>query len=194
MGKRKARLADTLVKAVAKRRAPKAPKTKADAPGAKALAGIGDNSRKVAPLERSDREIQDGFIRHLRNINVYEARLTAVKSQLAALYAKAKNDGYKKRQFQLARDFEDVKGEARINALMDDTLRVARWIGHPLGAQLDLFRETPAVPFPRESGRLASMSNKPRKPEIAPNTEAYEQWMEGYDEHQRELMEGFKAQ
>ena len=75
-------------------------------------------------------------------------------------------------------------------------LQVARWLGHPMGAQLDMFEapdRTPIADRAYDEGKQASIENRSAKPSYAPETEAYRSYMSGYHDHQRELAGGLKA-
>ena len=164
------------------RRRPRgAPKTKSDVPGAKALAGIGHNSG----------EQRETFLHHRTNWRAAMAAKALADKRVSDLKKLLKRDGFTVKQFQIADDLETVTGEEKLTTLVRSIQQVAVWQDHPLGRQLDMFQPS-AVPFPFEAGRLASMSNKPRKPPHAPGTESYDQWMNGYAEHQSELAAKFK--
>lgn len=173
------------------------PKTKTTAPGADALAAIGHNSS--GPVERSAAEVQELFLSHRRAWTRAITQVAAAKQSLSKVKALLKQDGFKVRQMQIADDLGTVNGEAKRTNEVDDVLRVARWIGHPMGAQLDLFAQASttlsAESQQYERGRAASADNQPRKPPdyFAVGSDPYETWLEGYDDHQRELAGGFKA-
>jgi hypothetical protein len=123
------------------------------------------------------------FLSH--NGSVVEAR--------AKVVAAKKILDFPKKEFDIARDLASgVRGETKIKADVTTRLRVARYIGHKLGAQYDLFAEpdrTPAVDTAYDAGKMASMNNEPRKPPHAPETEQYRAWVAGYNDHQGTLGE-----
>lgn len=171
---------------------PKAAKA-AKAPKAKAKAvkpGLGHNS------ERSADAIRSGFNSH-RSIWV---RLTAEQKAIDRKWTDAKAalkaDGYKVLHMQIADDLAgSPKQEAKVHSAVHDRLQVAQWVGHPLGAQLDLFSQpdrTPAVDRAYDEGKQASMENKPRQPPYDPGVPQYQRWLEGYADHQSTLAAGFK--
>lgn len=165
------------------------PRTKKTAPGSAALKGLG-------PVERTEDQVRELFLKHRNPWNAAQASLKSAKKRLADVVAALKNDGFKKKQMEIADMFGEVKGEARVTAEVADRLQVARWLGHPMGAQLDLFAQpdrTPITESAYDAGKMASMQNEGRKPPHAPETEAYRSWMSGYEDHQRELAGKFKS-
>ena len=172
---------------------PRKPRTRPDAPGADAP-GIGDNSRAGASRLTPDQE-RELFLSHRTTWNAWQAKLKAVEAIGIDVKAALKADGFTVKQMQIADDLATVKGEARVVGEVTDRLKVARWIGHAMGAQLDLFEQpdrTPIVDRAYDEGKQASMENKPRSPPHAPGTAAYDAWMNGYSDHQEELASKFK--
>ena len=168
--------------------------TKKGVPGGDDDAGIGHNGGE--PAELTDEERRQLFASHRSSWNGWMAKSKALKELEKDVKAALKSDGFTVKQMQIADDLADVKGEAKVKAEVDDRLRVARWVGHPLGAQLDLFEQpdrTPITDRAYEEGRQCSIDNKPAKPKYAPETEAYGSYMAGYHDHQREIVGGMKA-
>lgn len=167
-------------------RKPRTAKTKPDAPGA-APPGAGDNSSK-----RNADEVRELFTSHRSSWNGYKAKLAVVEKLERDVKAALKADGFTVKQMEIADSLATVKGEAKVTGEVKDRLQVARWIGHPMGAQLDMFEQpdrTPAADRAFDEGKQASMENKPRKPPHDPSTTQYGRWMEGYDTHQSDLAE-----
>lgn len=194
MAKKAAKAPKKPAKAAKAPKAPRMPKTKANAPGAAAVqaAGPGHNSDK-----RTEDEIREGFLQHRTAWTHYKAKLAVVEKLGKDVKADLKADGYKVIQMQIADDLAgSPKAEAKIQMQVEDRLQVARWIGHPMGSQLDLFSQpdrTPAVDRSFDAGLQASMENKPRKAPHSPETPQAASWYAGYDKHQGELHKGFKA-
>ena len=115
---------------------------------------------------------------------------------MADVVSALKADGFTKKQMQIADDLGTVKGAVKIETEVSDRLKVARWIGHALGAQMDLFEQpdrTPAVDIAYDEGKRASMTNARAKPDYAPSSPQYAWYMAGYHDHQRELAGGIRA-
>jgi hypothetical protein len=175
------------------------PKTKEGVPGAAGVAGAagkGDNSKPKHNLTPEDQRAL--FIHHRVAWAELQAKQAAVDKIAITVKAALKKDGFTVGQMKIADSLGDLKGEAKIQGEVKDRLQVARWIGHPLGAQLDLFADMKAAPqaAPYEVGKSDSMANLPAKPQdhgYAPGTEQHDRYMAGYSDHQRELAGGIKA-
>jgi hypothetical protein len=180
----------------AKTKAPKAmpaPKTKRSAPGAAAVQdGMEHNSKDA----RTADEIQKGFLQHRQEWNRWMAKAKVLGKLEKEVKANLKSDGYTVKQMQIADQLlGSPQAEAKVQGEVTDRLQVAQWVGHPMGAQMDLFAQpdrTPAVDRARAAGKIASMEDKPRKPPHSPETEQAAAWYAGYDAHQHDLHKGFK--
>lgn len=176
-------------------------RTKANAPGA-AAAVPGHNSDAAAggdddaPVELSSDDMQALFFQHRTKWNEYKAKQAVVDQFYDDMTGALKNDGFTIKQMKIADDLMDVAGEAKVKAEVKDRLQVATWMGHPLGAQLDMFDQpddTPLVDRAYAAGRRQSMQNLPLQPPHSPETEAYRAYCAGYHDHQRELAGGIRA-
>lgn len=166
------------------------PKTKGDVPGAAGVASAGHNSKgsKLTPDE--ERQL---FLRHRTTWNEYQAKLKVVEKIGIDVKAALKADGFKVGQMVIADQLTTVKGEAKVVGEVSDRLKVARWIGHAMGNQLDLFEQpdrTPSVDRAFDEGKQSSMENKPRKSPYAAELEQSRTWYAGYDKHQETLQGG----
>lgn len=138
--------------------------------------------------QRNDDQIRAGFNQHRQAW----VQLTAKQKTLDKLWTDAKAalkaDGYKVIQMQIADDLAgSPKQEAKVHVAVQDRLQVAKWIGHPLGAQLDLFAQpdrTPAVDRAYDLGKQAFMENQPAKPPYDSSTPQYAKWLEGHSDAQ----------
>jgi hypothetical protein len=170
------------------------PKTKDNVPGAAGNAG--DNSKPKHNLTPEDQRAL--FVHHRVAWAELQTKQKAVDEIAIKVKAALKKDGFTVKQMEIADQLGDLKGEAKIQGEVKDRLQVARWIGHPLGAQLDLFADMKAAPqvSPYDLGKTASVENRPAKPQdhgFAPDTDQHERYMAGYGDHQRELSGGLKA-
>jgi hypothetical protein len=151
----------------------------------------------ATPSPANDDSKRELFLHHRTAWNGWRAKVKAIEKIGDELKKTIKGDGFLVKEFQIADQLAEQRGEIKIKGEVAMRLRVARWIGHPMGNQLDLFASNAAsnVVDPRDQGKQASMENQPRKPpdEYAPDSKAYAEWMAGYDEHQATLASGFKA-
>lgn len=169
-------------------------KTDPAAPGGDAAIGPGHNSSKASKLTLNDERAL--FMQHRGPWNSAQAKLAVAEKLLADVVAALKADGFTKKQFELADDLGKPKSEARVHAEVRDRLKVAYFMGHPMGGQLNLFDQpdrTPVVDRAYDEGKSASMQNKAAQPPNAPDTEAYRAYMAGFHDHQREIAGGIKA-
>lgn len=167
--------------------------TDPNAPGA--AAGPGHNSKLTFEQE------QALFLQHRGPWNAAQAKIAAAEKNLSDVVATLKADGFTKKQFQIADELGKPKGEARVVGEVNDRIRVARFIGHPMGTQMDLFGggQTVKVPPPLTldacygEGKRCSMENKPGRPPEHYAADQIQSFMAGFHEHQREIAGGIKA-
>lgn len=179
-------------------KAPKAPKASKPAKAPKTPKAENPRARKGGnKVELSADQQRQSFLTHNTQIIALRAKLKIAKDHLDEAFDDAKSVGFKKLHFDVARDLSGPpKSEKKVESDVTTRLLVARWIGHKLGAQMDLFNEpdrTPIVDRAYDAGKQASMEGKARKPEHDASTAAYRAWIAGFDDHQRQLMGGFKA-
>lgn len=158
-----------------------------------AKAGKGHNQ---PPAEPNTDDIREAFLVHRGTWNQLTAAQKALDKRWTDAKAALKADGYKVIHMQIADDLAgSPKQEAKVHSAIHDRLQVAQWVGHPMGAQLDLFAQpdrTPAVDRARDQGRQASMENKPCKPPYDSSTPQYQSYMEGYQEDQARIASGIQ--
>lgn len=170
-------------------------RTKAGAPGAAAASdgtpGAGHNSERASRLAiEQERAL---FLTHRSAWASYRAKIDIAEKFGDDVKAALKSDGFTVKQFQIADQLGKPKGEARVIGEITDRLKVARWLGHPAGKQLDMFEEpdrTPIVDRARDQGKMASMENRAARPQDAgysPDTEAFRAYMDGFHQHQGEI-------
>lgn len=162
-------------------KAAKAPKP-AKAPKA-AKGGKAHNTAAVSD-QRTEDEVKLGFLHHRQAWVQMTARQKALDKQWVDTKAALKADGYKVIQMQIADDLAgSAKTEAKVHAAVHDRLQVAQWVGHPMGAQLDLFTQpdrTPAVDRAAALGKQDQMEGKSAKPPYDPSTPQYASYMEAF--------------
>ena len=184
----------------------KSQRTKANVPGAAGVAGIGPGHNSKPAHNLTPDEKRQLFLSHRTSWKAHLEKQKALDEARTKLVAALKNDGFTVKQFELADQLDTLKGEAKVSGEVKDRLQVARWIGHPMGAQLDLFADTGAKPgqpagaasadAAYDKGKQASMENRPAKPQdegYAADSAQWNHYMAGYHEHQRELGGGIKA-
>jgi ribosome modulation factor len=163
-----------------------------DEPQAEVSRGIGDNG-VAAAADLGDDDLQVLFFQGKRD---YKAALEAKKAADAAL----KNICKRVRADLGKRAVDDIKtaillespeGEAELKARIDSEMRVARWMGMPVGAQGSMFDEvdrTPAADRAFGEGKRAGFEGARRDPPYDPSTEQHQHWLAGHSEGQAALV------
>jgi hypothetical protein len=169
-------------------RAAKPPKTPRKTGGGNPRAKPGSNLQNLSPDEQ-----RALFLHNRKEYIAAKAKEAAAKKIVDDIVTQAKSDGFTKKELDLSIELADLKKEKKVIADVETRLRVARWIGHKMGNQMDLFAEpdrTPAVDRAFDEGKQASMENQPRKSPYAPGLPQEAQWFDGYDKDQERLQGG----
>lgn len=166
--------------------------------GGKAAAKPAASGGDGRPLSAADNDAERAlFINHRTAWNEWRAKLAVVEELEKDVKAALKNDGFTVKQMQIADQLAgNPKQEAKVRAEVEDRLRVAKWMGHPMGAQLDLFGQpdrTPSVDRAYDQGKQAAMEAATANPPYAPATPQAQSWLAGYhDEQAARLKRGIK--
>jgi hypothetical protein len=141
--------------------------------------------------------IRANFLQHRTAWTNVQAKLAVAQKLVKDVVSAAKADGFLKKEFEVADALAGLpKQEAKITGEVSLRLRVARWISHPMGDQLDLFAEpdrTPAVDRAYDEGKQACMSHERASPTYSPGIPQYTRWLQGYhDEQERQVKAGIK--
>jgi hypothetical protein len=187
---------------MAPRKPKKDPKTAADdaanrskgAPRAKTTKA---EAKAAAPKTNPQDDAQEKalFLHHLPKIEAGKKAIEDATNALRIHYKAAKADGFLKGDFDDAREMQKADGEKKKKAAIARSLKVARWMGYDLGAQLDMFLEPERVPASERAyseGQTASMTGKPLKCDYHESTEQYREFVRGFQDHQTTLQSGFK--
>lgn len=136
------------------------------------------------------------FLQHRKLWVAHAAKQAVLDAQKRDIKAAIKVDGFTLAEFVIADDLAgSLKQSQKRESEVARILRVAAYMGHPMGAQLDLFSQpdrTPSVDVAYDIGKMASMEGKSAKPDYAPETEQYRAYLSGYHDHQTKIMGGFK--
>lgn len=166
---------------------------------AKRTAAKVEKAAKVAPkiFNNDDLEAKALFLQHLPKVKDLRAKVAKATADLRNSYKSAKaQGGFEKVDFDYAIEVETAEAEAKARAKIARRLTIARYMGSDLGAQLDMFLEpdrTPAADRAYNEGQTASMKGESARPDYAPETEQYRQWMAGYnDDQEKRIKTGIK--
>lgn len=126
----------------------------------------------------------------------YKKRWEAARLTLKNLEEEIKTEIGKKsiRDIRLSIQLDTPEGEERLKDKMEAQIRVAKWMGLPVGAQEDMFPEdrTPAVDASRARGKRDGLAGNAYKPECDPSVPQHAAYSEGFNEGQHVLAQGFK--
>lgn len=163
------------------------------------VTGKGGNGR---PLAKSDNESSEAIAAGFHSLrgkwSEIQNRLALAKKQLSEFVADAKASGYQKQHFIIADQLQkSPKSEAKVIATVETRITVARWMGHGLGNQYDLFANAPKQD-PEEAAyadgkRVAMEGGNAVPPTKYANDTLEQQWLSGYHETQSKMVkEGIK--
>lgn len=85
-------------------------------------------------------------------------------------------------------ELETEEGEAKLKAEVERRIKVARWMGLPVGVTGNLFDavdRTPAVDRATAKGKRDGLAGEPCRPNHDPSTPQYTGYMTGYQEGQK---------
>ena len=125
------------------------------------------NKPQVAKEPLTDEQQQALFFRHKRD---YEKALEAKKAADAALKNVAKlikAEGTHLFEIKVAIKLEDPEGSADLRERIERELKVARWVGAPVGTQFSLLDEVDREPIDdrvREEGKRAGLRGEKCEP------------------------------
>jgi hypothetical protein len=135
------------------------------------------------------------FFNHKR---AYEAAL-AVKKKADADFKNAcklaKSEGTKIEDIRLAIELESDEGDTALKARLEAQLRIARWMGSPVGTQADMFGgvdRTPSVDMAYDDGKRDGLAGRDFSPKYAPGTAQYGRYREGHADGQAVNLSGIK--
>lgn len=147
-------------------------------------AAVSDKRHNGGPPILNDNQRQTLAVQHLKK---YESTLATKKAA-----DKSFKDVCKIAKAELGDDAVDVikqmilartpEGEAELVARIERTMRAARWMAAPLGAQGALFEadRQPATERAFEEGKLARLEGKALASPYDPSVPQHQSWMEGY--------------
>jgi len=171
----------------AEQRAAKAPKAKTEP---KAVA-----APKPVAAPRNDDLDRALFLTYLPKLAFAEQAIRQAKEAIAVIYKEANQHGFSKKDFDEVKKLQGAEGEKVKKAAIVRSLRIARWLGMDLGAQLDMFEQDERVPAADrcyEEGKTMAMSGQSLKTDHAPETEQYRETVRGWHDGQAIISRGFK--
>lgn len=155
------------------------------------------NNPKVAKEPLNEDQLQSLFFNHKKQ---YEKAL-AVKKKADADFKVVckllKAEGTKLSDVKLAIELEDPEASGEMRARLERELRVARWVGAPVGTQFSLLDEVDRTPIDErtfEDGKRAGLKGEPATPPKHTPGNLISHWMGGHHEGQTILAGRIKQQ
>ena len=186
-------------------KAPKADTVKADTTKSDAASerpAKPAKAAKNAPRVSNDDQDRAAFLNYLpkvaerkKEIVDATAEVNRIKGTLRTLYKQALADGFSASDFDEAQRLQGNEGEKAKKNAITRSLRIARWLGMDLGAQLDMFEQdarVPAIDRAYEEGKSQAMQGQSLKCDYSPDTEQYRTFSAGWHHGQEILSKGFK--
>lgn len=127
-------------------------------------------------------------LHHKRAYEMADALVEKAKADRSAVAELAKHDLGKGVVAEIKEmiAFADTK---KLKGALERTMRLARWLGLPIGAQPQMFE---AVVDRTEEGKTAGMSGDECKPPQSLAHDAAQKWIQGWHDGQTVLMSAFK--
>jgi hypothetical protein len=133
----------------------------------------------------TDEQVAALWFNHKKRIISLKEQAAALNGKLRAAFKLLKSETgilRKEAEFAISLGKDDDDGEIMRSERRRRML--ARWEGHPVGMQADLFDDAPEQRDYRAEGRKAGLAAEPAKPpkHLAYNSLPYLNWMEGWHE------------
>lgn len=174
---------------------PAGSKNKPRAPTASGSAPIDHNQSKAKDEGLTDDQMQKLFQNHLRQ---YEKALEVKKAAAVAFLnvcKLAKSEGTKIEDIKTAILLKSEEGNAVLQARVEAELRVARWMGAPVGSQFEMFADTDRTPSDEKAeaeGKRDGLAGRDFSNAYKPGSRLYESYRSGYDEGQKVNIAGIR--
>jgi hypothetical protein len=144
--------------------------------------GLGHNSTLT------DEEKRALTLHHKRKYEAADALVEKAKADRTAIADQAKHDLGKGALADI-KDMIIADSDKKMKALLERTMRLARWAGIPVGSQANLFER---VSDPFEDGKTAGMSGDTCQPPSRLAHDHAQLWINGWHEGQTILSTAFK--
>lgn len=136
-------------------------------------------------IKKTDDQIQQAiFVDTVSDVKRLKAELDSINGKLRQRYASAKVLGISKKEIDYAIRLEK-EDDAEMIAERRKQQQIARWLGHPIGTQPDMFdgAEQPQESKATIAGRLAALRNEPRiTPTAYAGGQPEQDWLSAYDD------------
>jgi hypothetical protein len=153
--------------------------------GNDATPGPGHNSTLT------DEERRALFLHHKKHYEAADAIVDKAKAERTAVANLAKSDLGKGALGEI-KSMIALSDEKTLKAMLERTLRLARWVGMPVGHQMQMFDVMPVDDKAHEDGKTDGMRGEACNPPHHLPPTAHQRWISGWHEGQALLASAFK--
>lgn len=124
------------------------------------------------------------FLNALGQINTLNSEMAGTKGEIGGIYKRlADATGMTKADFKWAMELQ-TKDSAEVIATMERRLKVARWLGHRISRQLEMFDtdRTPADDVAYTEGYTAGKLRKDNANPYDPSSPKGQRWQSGFND------------
>ena len=142
------------------------------------IAGVGHND--IGLTEDEERALTYSW---RRKWETAEAKVKAAIAERKAIEDGAKSELGKQavKTIKELIALEQPKGNEALQAAIERSLRLARWVNAPVGSQFSFFEDrTPAEERAYDIGKTAGLAANPCKPPYDPSVPQYQRWLDGW--------------
>jgi uncharacterized protein (UPF0335 family) len=109
--------------------------------------------------------------------------MAGTKGEIGGIYKRLKDVGFTKADVKWAFELQD-KDASEVIATMERRLRIARWLGHRVARQFDMFDKdrTPAEDAAYEDGLAAGKQRKPNSNPYDTGSPQGQRWQAGFND------------
>lgn len=158
-------------------------------------AGVGHNSGEVEVV-LTEEQRRALLIHGIKKIEELQVQMESIKSDIRNERKKLKADGFDRFEVDYALRLRKVDETEEMDRRRREA-RVAQWLNHPIGTQLDLFADepdrTPSVDKAYEDGKISGMEGVTCSPPSHLGQEQRSRWIEGWHDGQSLIaVDGFR--
>jgi uncharacterized protein (UPF0335 family) len=133
-------------------------------------------------MTEEEQYAQQVFMKAMREVRDGKSEIAGIMGDLADVYAQAKHKGFTKADIKWALSL-DTKDSAEVIQEMERRLKIAKWLGHGLARQVEMFPDrTPVDERAYEMGLAAGKLRKPNQNPYDPGSAPGQQWQKGMND------------
>lgn len=168
------------------------PKKDAGAAGSKTTRKAKADPKPKSTTDLTDEQEALLFHHHTARFKTAKAALDKATSDYRNVCkaAKAEMGSTAVKDIKFAIELETPEGEQKAQEAVQRQLKIAKWLGKPMGtqAEMDFTDRRPATDRAHDEGKVSGRAGETLRNPYAPGLPQYEAYAEGWHEGQRELM------